>query len=142
MEAKAKLFGHSIHQMLIPFPLGVLGMAVVFDVIALVGRWPSLHNAAFAMIGAGVISGLLAALFGVIDFLAIPLRTRAKRIGFLHGVGNVVMLLLFAASWWFRADAPHQQSPRLPRASPRARRSAVRSISRRTLAACRSRGPR
>ena len=108
MEAKAKLFGHSIHQMLIPFPLGVLGMAVVFDVIALVGRWPSLHNAAFAMIGAGVISGLLAALFGVIDFLAIPLRTRAKRIGFLHGVGNVVMLLLFAASWWFRADAPHQ----------------------------------
>ena len=30
MEAKAKLFGHSIHQMLIVFPLGLLGMGVVF----------------------------------------------------------------------------------------------------------------
>ncbi|HEV2066711.1 MAG TPA: DUF2231 domain-containing protein [Thermomicrobiales bacterium] len=34
MESKAKLFGHPIHPMLIPFPLGLLGTALVFDVIA------------------------------------------------------------------------------------------------------------
>jgi len=32
MEARAKLFGHPIHQTLIAFPLGVLGSSVVFDV--------------------------------------------------------------------------------------------------------------
>ena len=33
MEARAKLLGHPIHQMLIVFPLGLLATAVIFDVI-------------------------------------------------------------------------------------------------------------
>jgi uncharacterized membrane protein len=55
---------------------------------------------------AGVITGLLAAPFGLIDWLAIPTGTRAKRIGALHGAGNVVVVLLYAASWWTRQAAP------------------------------------
>jgi uncharacterized membrane protein len=35
MEAKAKLFGHSIHQMLIVFPLGLLATSFIFDIIYL-----------------------------------------------------------------------------------------------------------
>jgi len=46
-----------------------------------------------------VISGLVAAIFGAIDWLAIPGGTRAKRIGTLHGVGNVVVGAIFAVSW-------------------------------------------
>ena len=43
MESKAKLLGHPIHAMLIVFPLGVLGMSVIFDVVTLVIHqegWP------------------------------------------------------------------------------------------------------
>ena len=105
MEAKAKLFGHPIHQMLIVFPLGVLAMSLFFDLIGLAINQPKLHEAAFYMIAGGVISGLAAAVFGLIDFLAIPSNTRAKRIGALHGGGNVVVVVLFAASWWLRRDA-------------------------------------
>jgi uncharacterized membrane protein len=36
MEARAKFLGHAIHQMLIPFPLGLLATGVVFDVIYLI----------------------------------------------------------------------------------------------------------
>lgn len=106
MESRAKIFGHPIHQMLIPFPLGVLGIAVVFDVIAMIAEWPRLHEAAYYMIAAGIVSGLLAAVFGLIDWTAIPRGTRAKRIGALHGGGNVVVVVLFAASWLLRRDAP------------------------------------
>ena len=35
MESRVKLLGHPVHQMLIVFPLGLLAMAVIFDVIAL-----------------------------------------------------------------------------------------------------------
>ena len=105
MEAKAKLFGHPIHQMLVVLPLGVLAMSLVFDLIARVGDMPKLHEAAFYMIAAGVISGLVAAVFGLIDFLAIPSGTRAKKIGAMHGIGNVVVVVLFAASWWLRRDS-------------------------------------
>jgi uncharacterized membrane protein len=106
MEARAKLFGHSIHQMLIVFPLGVLGMSFFFDLIALGSGIAALYRAAYYMIAAGIVSGLIAAVFGLIDFLGIPANTRAKRIGLLHGVGNVVVVALFAASWYLRRETP------------------------------------
>ena len=106
MEARAKLFGHPIHQMLIVFPLGLLGASLFFDLIALGTNRPALMQAAFYMIAAGILAGLVAALFGLIDFLGIPSGTRAKRIGLLHGVGNVVVVGLFALSWWLRRPAP------------------------------------
>jgi uncharacterized membrane protein len=106
MESRVKLLGHPIHQMLIVFPLGVLAMSLVFDLIGSVAGLPKLHEAAFYMIAAGVISGLLSAVFGLIDYLAIPGGTRAKRIGALHGGGNVVVVVLFAASWLLRRDNP------------------------------------
>jgi uncharacterized membrane protein len=108
MEAKAKILGHPIHQMLIPFPLGLLGMAVVFEVIYLVWGNPTMATVSYWMIVAGTITGLLAAPFGLVDFLAIPSGTRAKTVGALHGIGNVVVLLLFAGSWWMRSGAPAQ----------------------------------
>jgi len=106
MEARAKLFGHPIHQMLVVFPLGVLGMALFFDLIAIGTNRPALLQASFYMIAAGIIAGLLAAVFGLIDFLGIPGGTRAKRIGAMHGIGNVVVVGLFAVSWWLRRGDP------------------------------------
>jgi uncharacterized membrane protein len=110
MESRAKLFGHPIHQMLIVFPLGLLAMALVFDLIHLAVANPYWSEISFWMIAAGVVSGLLAAPFGLVDWLAIPSGTRAKRIGALHGSGNVLVVLLFAASWLTRVDNPQAVS--------------------------------
>lgn len=105
MQTKARLLGHPIHQMLIVFPLGLLGASVVCDIIALTGRtdW---HRTAYRLIELGVLSGLLAAVFGFIDWIGIPSSTRAKRIGALHGVGNVLVVGLFIASWFLRRPDP------------------------------------
>lgn len=106
MESRAKLLGHPIHQMLIVFPLGLLAMAVIFDLFTLTlgdGYW---SEVAFWMIAAGVVTGLIAAPFGTIDWMAIPPGTRAKRVGAIHGVGNVVVVALFALSWLLRRDVP------------------------------------
>ena len=106
MESRAKLFGHPIHPMLIPFPLGLLGMAVIFDLLATFAGQSALGQASRPMIGAGIITGLLAAIFGAIDWAAIPAATRAKQIATLHGVGNVVLVVIFAVAWWLRRDQP------------------------------------
>jgi uncharacterized membrane protein len=110
MESKAKALGHPIHQMLIPFPFGLLATAVIFDVIYLFVSNPStadtLSTVAFWMIAAGIVGGLVAAPFGLIDYLAIPSGTLAKSVGLLHGVGNVFVLVLFALSLWLRYNAP------------------------------------
>ncbi len=106
MESRVKLAGHPVHQMLIVFPLGLLATAVVFDVIFLVTDNPLWTQAAYFMIGAGVVTGLAAAVPGLMDWLAIPRGTRAKRIGLIHGVGNVVVVGLFALSWYLRREQP------------------------------------
>ena len=105
MRSRARALGHPIHQMLIVFPLGLLGTAVVFDILGLITDRPGFAVSAAYMIAAGVIGGLVAAVFGVVDWLAIPPGTRARRIGTLHGVGNVVVVLLFAVSFLVRGDA-------------------------------------
>jgi uncharacterized membrane protein len=91
--------------MLIVFPLGLLATSVIFDIVRLAsgnGQWSAVSE---YMIGAGVIGGLLAALFGLIDWLAIPSGTRAKVIGLWHGAGNVVVVALFIISWFLRLPA-------------------------------------
>jgi uncharacterized membrane protein len=110
MESRAKLFGHPIHQMLIVFPLGLLATSIFFDVIAKAAEIPGLSQASYYMIAAGIVSALLAAVFGLIDFLAIPNGTRAKRIGMMHGGGNVLVVVLFAISWFLRRDNPSDPS--------------------------------
>jgi uncharacterized membrane protein len=109
MESKAKLFGHAIHPMLIVFPLGLLSMSVIFDIIHFATGVDTWAQSSFWMMGAGIIGGLVAALFGLLDWLAIPDGTRAKVIGRLHGAGNLAVVVLFIVSWLVRR--PDQQHP-------------------------------
>ncbi len=98
-----KLVGHPVHQMLIVFPVGLLLTSAVFDIIALSTGTPVWWTVSYWLIPAGVISGLAAAVFGFLDWRDIPSATRATRVGLWHGAGNVVVVLLFAASWWLRS---------------------------------------
>jgi uncharacterized membrane protein len=104
MESRAKLLGHPIHPMLIVFPLGLLATAVGLDVAYAITSNPILSEVAYWNIAIGVVAGLVAGAFGLVDWLAIPAGTRAKLIGLLHGAGNVVVLVLFGASWLVRRE--------------------------------------
>ena len=106
MESKTKLLGHAIHPMLIVFPLGLLVTSVVFDVIHLITSDQLFATVSYWMIAAGVIGGVLAAIFGLIDWLSIPAGTRAKAIGLWHGLGNAAVVALFAVSWYLRRGDP------------------------------------
>lgn len=106
MDRTVKILGHPIHQQLIAFPLGLLITAAAFDLITFFSgddRWTQM---AFYMIGAGILVGLIAAVFGLLDWLGIPGDTRAKRIGAVHGLGNVLVVLLFLASFFLRWTDP------------------------------------
>ncbi|HYT66061.1 MAG TPA: DUF2231 domain-containing protein [Vicinamibacterales bacterium] len=105
MESKAKLLGHPIHPMLIVLPLGLFISVVVFDGLYLWRGDEALAAVGYWNIAGGILTGLLAAVFGLIDWLAIPGGTRAKRIGLLHGGTNVVVVAAFAIAWLTRRNA-------------------------------------
>lgn len=107
MESRVKLFGHPIHPMLIVFPIGLLATSLIMDILYLITRNTLLTTASYYMIAAGVIGGLLAAIFGFIDWLGLPSDSRAKRIGGWHGLGNFVIVVLFIISWFLRRGDPN-----------------------------------
>lgn len=105
MRSQARALGHAVHPMLIVFPLGLLSTAVVFDVLYLLTDRQGFTVAAGYTIAAGIIGGVVAGVFGLVDWLAIPKGTRARRIGTLHGLGNVAVLMLFVVSWLLRMNS-------------------------------------
>jgi uncharacterized membrane protein len=106
MESKAKLFGHAIHPIMIVFPLGLLGTAAIFDALYLFTLNRTLTVASYWMLVAGLIGGLIAALFGFIDWLNIPSNTRAKSIGLYHAIVMDIALVLFAVGLYLRWSTP------------------------------------
>lgn len=89
--------------MLVVFPLGLLGMSVVFDIVGLASGLPLWGRVAYWNIAGGIVSGLVAGAFGLADYVAIPSGTRAKRVGLAHALSNVAVLSLFATSFGLRA---------------------------------------
>jgi uncharacterized membrane protein len=106
MESRTKVMGHPVHPMLVVFPLGLFITSLVFDLLYVWNDNPTFAQVALWNIAVGIAGGLLAAVFGLIDWLAIPGGTRARRLGLLHGLGNVVVVGLFAASLWLRWISP------------------------------------
>ena len=105
MQHKLKPGGHPVHPMLVVFPLGLLTITPIFDIVHWIthnGYWSTI---AFWLIAAGTLGGLLAAVTGTIDWVHIPAGSRAKTVGLVHGAGNYFILALFGISWFTRLNA-------------------------------------
>ena len=106
MRAKARLLGHPIHPMLIVFPLGLLTVSAIFDIIYVCTHNNHWADLSYWIIASGIIGGLIAGVFGLVDWLGIPEGTRAKYIGLIHGLSNLVVVILFIISWFMRRATP------------------------------------
>jgi uncharacterized membrane protein len=114
VESRIKLLGHPIHPMLIVLPLGLLSAATIFDVLYVLTGNVELTTFSYWALVAGLVGGLLAAVFGLLDWLAIPSDTRAKRVGAWHGGGNLVVVGLFVAAWYLRSTTTDRLPDGLP----------------------------
>ena len=112
MKTTVTILGHPLHQMIIVLPLGLLATSAAFDVYgAATGNRPLLR-ASNSMLKAGLVTAVGSAVPGAIDFFSIPPNTRARKIGLLHGIGNLMVAGLFAASWAKRRRRPSRPGSR------------------------------
>lgn len=95
-----------LHRMLIVFPLGLLGTSFLFDLAWLVFRRSDLAVDAWWMMAAGVVGAAIASVFGWMTWKSIPRETRARRLGALHGIGNVLVTAMFVGSLLLRRSDP------------------------------------
>jgi len=110
MESRAKFLGHPVHQMLIPIPAGLFIVGALLDIVDTFVEASWIPTVSFWNLALGSLAALVAAVFGLIDWTKIPNQTRAKRIGAIHGIGNVVAVVLFATAVWIRSDIQQYQT--------------------------------
>ena len=101
-----RLFGHPLHSALSVIPLGLLVAATVFDALYLARRDAVFPVVAYWNLAAGIAGGLVSAVFGVADWLAIAEGDAAKSVGVKHAVASAIAVAAFTASWVLREDAP------------------------------------
>ncbi|MGE7778258.1 DUF2231 domain-containing protein [Chitinophaga sp. NPDC101104] len=107
MRSKASIKGHSLHPMLVSFPIAFFTATLVFDVLGHFTGKIFYNDIAVMLIIAGIISALLAAVPGIIDFLyTVPPKSSGKKRAAKHGIANVCVLLIFIASLIYRSNNP------------------------------------
>jgi nitrite reductase/ring-hydroxylating ferredoxin subunit/uncharacterized membrane protein len=106
MKSKAVLLGHPLHPMLIPFPVAFLAGAVVSDAIGWLRDLPSWWTAGSYLSSAGIVTALLAATPGLVDYVyTVPPESSAKTRATKHMLANLTAVALFVSAWAARGDA-------------------------------------
>lgn len=105
LRSTVHILGHPIHPMLIPFPLALLIAGAVSDVAYLLDGDDFWARASLWLIASGVVTGVVAAIAGLIDFVTIE---RARRLvsGWVHFLGNAAVLVIALVNWLLRIDEP------------------------------------
>jgi nitrite reductase/ring-hydroxylating ferredoxin subunit/uncharacterized membrane protein len=103
MRSTAQIKGHPLHPILIAFPVAFGAAAPAFDLVGLLGNWPTVWTTGAYLAVAAVVGGLVAGVPGFIDYLyTVPPNSSAKRRATWHMGVNVTALALIALGWVFR----------------------------------------
>lgn len=96
MRSKANINSHPLHPILIAFPIAFFSGTFVFDVLSVLANKPSFWQTGQYLETAGIITGLLAAVPGFIDYLhTVPPGSSAKQRASKHALINISMLVVF-----------------------------------------------
>jgi len=92
-QSTAKIAGHPIHPMLIPFPIAFFITTFVCDIVYWQTASAPWATAATWLLGAGIVMAALAALAGLTDVVGEP-RIRALGEVWWHAGGNGLVVLI------------------------------------------------
>ena len=102
-QSTAKIAGHPIHPMLVPFPIAFFVGTFACDLMFRHTADIFWFTATEWLLGAGVVIALLAALAGLTDLLG-DQRIRALTVAWWHFLGNLLAVLLSLFNWYRRMD--------------------------------------
>jgi uncharacterized membrane protein/nitrite reductase/ring-hydroxylating ferredoxin subunit len=105
MRSKAQIKGHPIHPMLVGFPIAFFIGTLLFDVLGYVNDRPDFTMTGFYLEAAGIISALVTAVPGIIDYVfTVPPKSSGKKRAAQHGLINISTVVIFTIAWFYRQN--------------------------------------
>src|ERR1700761_8489131 len=92
-RSTARIAGHPIHPMLVPFPIACFVGALITDIAYANTANMQWANFSAWLLAFGLVMALFAVIAGLIDFFGEP-RIRDLTVAWVHGIGNALALIL------------------------------------------------
>jgi uncharacterized membrane protein/nitrite reductase/ring-hydroxylating ferredoxin subunit len=103
---EGKPLRHPIHPMLIHFPIGLFLLSFLLDLASLVySDMPNLLRASFYAMSLGIITALLAAVPGFVDYTDIRRDHPGKATATSHMILNLAVVIVYGINLWIRSPA-------------------------------------
>lgn len=103
-HSTAKIGGHPIHPMLIPFPIVCFIGVLVTDIVFLNNNDPGWATASRYLLGVGIVMAALAAVAGLTDFMGSD-RIRSMGDAVKHMLANVAAVVLEIVNFFVRMNS-------------------------------------
>ncbi len=100
-RSTAKIGGHPIHPMLVPFPIVCFIGVLVTDIVFLNNQDAGWATASRYLLGIGIVMALLAAVAGLTDFMGSD-RIRSMGDAVKHMLANVTAVVLSIVNFFVR----------------------------------------
>ncbi len=100
-RSTARIAGHPIHPMLIPFPIAFFVSTLIVDLIFLGTGQAGFAKAGVWLLGAGIVMAALAAIAGLTDFIG-SAEVRHLSAAVQHLIGNVTAVVIEIINFIYR----------------------------------------
>ena len=114
MKSRAALGNHPLHPGIVPLPIGSFFVALAADVAHVLTKRPLFYDVAMFAIGLGIVTALLAAVLGLIDYFGVNMSAAGRKLATTHLLLNVTAVVLYAISWMLRRNHGALETSRWP----------------------------
>lgn len=105
VKSRITIGGHPVHPMLIPFPVGFFALLAVSDIVFWATAEPFWAQLSLYLLIGGLVTGALAALLGLVDFVSLK-AVRRGGAGWLHFFLNLAVIVISLANLMVRFYEP------------------------------------
>jgi uncharacterized membrane protein len=98
-----------VHPPFTHYPVALWTFAFVFDLLSLWAGNPMVR-AAFYNVAAGTVLAILTGAAGVLDYNKLPTRDPVRRVGMLHAMVMVGVVVLFVVDTWLHSFARYSST--------------------------------
>src|SRR5947208_11059655 len=103
---EGKPLRHPVHPMLVHFPIGLFLLSFILDLVSLTcPDVPALLRGSFYAMLLGIVTALLAAVPGFVDYTDIRRDHPGKRTATTHMTLKLILVAIYAINLWIRAPA-------------------------------------